>query len=931
VPTVLAIVCLFLSGVAGLIYEVVWIRRAALVFGSTTYALSTVLAVFFLGLAAGSWLFGDLSRRLARPLRVYALLEIGLAALALASLAAFDRVEPLYGAVYRAYGPGSAALTLARIGLVSLILLPPAALMGGTLPLFCQQVAARTHRIAGSVGFLYGLNTLGAALGCALAGFALVPGVGMSRSVLVAALLNLTAGAVVAALPFAPLAPRPAAPAREPGTRADPPRSAVVAALVFMSGAIALGHEVLWTRFLSLLVRNTVYTYTLTLAVVLAGIVIGSWIAGRLFDRALPRAAIFGALQVLIGAGVLALLLLPPALWDRLGEGLALYAALLLPAAILSGASFPLAVRMIVDDPALAGFGVGRIAAFNTLGGIVGSLAIGFLALPRLGLHASLLVTTGASVATGIAAWMLLDRATALGVRLAVSAAGAALWIAVPSLERTRLPAAYLANGGELVDYREGLQSDLAVVRREGVLNLEIDRLWQGQSRKTHQIMAAHLPMLLHPHPRRVMVVGVGAGQTPGRFLLYGIEKLDCVDIEPAVFDLIRSHFDTAWMADPRVTLIRADGRNVLTHTRERYDVISLEIGQIFRPGVGAFYTRDFYRRARARLLPGGLVSQFVPLSFLPPEAFRSVVRTFLDVFPRSVLWYNTSELLLVGVNGDSLALGEARLGLLASDARIHDDLRYGHWGGAGEWLNHPRMVMAGFLAGPRGLASLAGGAPAYRDDRPALDYATTALDVTRPTELPNLALLREHLDPVAAVCPALPADSARAIAALRERNLGDLAARSALRRVPFVKGEANHEAVAALLTGALRDNPDNGEAQRVLGDALLALGRLEEARIHFERALALRPDDALAHRGLGFALHREDRVAEAIPHYEAAIAMGCDEPEVHNNLGAALGQRGDLAGARGHFERALRLRPDFDEARQNLERVRAALGSAPH
>jgi spermidine synthase len=480
------------------------------------------------------------------------------------------------------------------------------------------------------------------------------------------------------------------------------------------------------------------------------------------------------------------------------------------------------------------------------------------------------------------------------------------------------------------VDFREGLQSNLAVVRRESVLNLEIDRLWQGQALKTHQIMAAHLPMLLHPHPRRVLVVGVGAGQTPGRFLMYDIQRLDCVDIEPAVFDLVRAHFATDWMNDPRVALIRADGRNVLACTDARYDVISLEVGQIFRPGVGAFYTEDFYRRARARLEPGGLLSQFVPLRFLPPEAFRSVIRTFLDVFPHSVLWYNTSELLLVGVNGDTLELGENRLRLLASDQPIRRDLRYSHWGGPAYWLNQPRMVLAGFLSGSRGLASLAGGAAPYDDDRPVLEYATSRLDLTGATELPGLELLRAHLDPVAAVSPGLPPDSADAIAGLRERNLGDMVTRSYLRRVPVVKGEGGHEAVVSLLTEALRANPDNVEANRVLGDALLSLGRLEEAEARYAKVLAMREDDALAHRGLAFALHRLGRIPAAIAQYRTAIALGCDEAEVHNNLGAALGQQGDLAAALAQFERAVHLRPDFEEARENLDRARAALKPRP-
>jgi spermidine synthase len=939
----IAIACFFFSGLAGLIYEVCWIRRAALVFGSTSFALSTVLALFFLGLALGSYTFGRLSRRIAQPLRTYAALEIALAALALISLPAFGLAERLHVHAYRALGGEAVMLWPVRIALVALVLLPPTFLMGGTLPLFCQQFTRNSSRIASSVGLLYGINTLGAALGCALAGFVLIPGLGMERAVMVGAVLNLVSGIVVAALRLpmvsasspGVISPRARTPEPAPVSTPSPALvsrgTTVVLLLAFLTGFAALGQEVLWARFLALLVRNTVYTYTLTLTVVLVGIVIGSLVASTLFDRRLPRAGLFGVIQILSGVAVLALAMLPAAMWEQLGEGLALYALLLLPAAILSGISFPLAVRLVVDDPALAGIGVGRVAALNTLGGIVGSLAIGFVALPRLGLEGSTLLTTGISVSAGLAAVLALEQRGSFVARSVVAGLGVVLWLAIPRLTKTRLPADYLANGGELVAFREGLESDLAIVRREGVPNLEINRLWQGQGRKTHQIMAAHLPMLLHPQARRVLVVGVGAGQTPGRFLMYDLERLDCVDIEPAIFDFIRPHFRTAWMNDPRVGLIRADGRNFLTSSNTRYDVISLEIGQVFRPGVANFYTAEFYRRARARLTPEGLLSQFVPLRMLSPEAFRSVVSTFIEVFPRSALFYNTSELLLLGVNGERLELTSRHLAVLAVNAPVHHDLRFSHWDGPAYFLNQPRVLLGMFLSGPPGLAALAAGAPVYHDDRPVLEYETARVSDAVASEIANLELLRRHLDPIETMLPAGPASDSLSVAArtVRERNLGDIVTQTCLRSVVAARAQGGHETVVALLSRGLEANPDNAEANRVLGDALLNLGRPAEAEARFRKAATMRPSDALARRGMGFALHRQGRIAEAIPEYRAALELGNDDPEIHNNLGAALGAEGDLGAALPHFERAVKLRPGFGEARENLERTREALAAS--
>ena len=217
-------------------------------------------------------------------------------------------------------------------------------------------------------------------------------------------------------------------------------------------------------------------------------------------------------------------------------------------------------------------------------------------------------------------------------------------------------------NAGQLVDFHEGVGSNLAVLRDKSLLTLEIDRLWQGENRKNQQVMAAHIPMLFHPNPRSVLVVGVGTGQTASRFLMYDIARLECVDIEPTIFEFIRGHFDSEWMDDGRVALIPEDGRNYLQHSDVKHDVISLEVGQIFRPGVAFFYTTDFYRRARERLNPGGILAQFVPSLFFTTEQFRSVLRTFLDIFPQSALWFNSSEFLLIGINDERLKLHSATL-----------------------------------------------------------------------------------------------------------------------------------------------------------------------------------------------------------------------------------------------------------------------------
>ena len=431
----IAITCFFLSGFAGLVYEVCWIRTASLVFGSTIFAVSTVLAVFFLGLALGSYLFGRVAQRTSRPLRLFAWIELGVGALALASPAAFDLADSLYGMAHRAAEERTALLVLARLGLVSLVLLPPTILMGGSLPLFCRQFVVSPSRIARSVGQLYGINTLGAALGCATTGLLLLPKLGVHGSIMVGASLDLLVAVATGFLGLRARALRPNSQAASPpaATRGG----AVVAVLLFLTGFVALGNEVLWTRHLALLIRNTVYTYTFTLSAVLVGIVLGSIFSASRFDRSSLRAFSFGLLQVVGGLLVLALMLIPAGLWQRLAPPpLSTYFFLLLPPAVLSGASFPLAVRMALEDPSLAGIGVGRLAAMNTLGGIAGSLTVGFLVLPSFGQQSALLFTTGVSLAAGFAAWILLDRGSSPRLRAICLAGSLLVWLRAAQRQR---------------------------------------------------------------------------------------------------------------------------------------------------------------------------------------------------------------------------------------------------------------------------------------------------------------------------------------------------------------------------------------------------------------------------------------------------------------------------------------------------------------
>ncbi len=896
----LAVGCFFLTGMFSLVYEVCWIRKASLAFGSATWALSAVLAVFFAGLALGSYVLGVYSSRVARPLRVYGWLEVGVALAAIASPTLFQWTDRVYGAIYPHVFHSVPLLTATRLALITVIILPATTLMGGSLPLFCRQFVRRSGQVTRGVGWLYGLNTLGAAGGGAVGGFWLIPHVGIDSSIYLAGLLNLAVG--LSALRIsgrlsAGVGPVPidSQSAREPGGPVSSPSVAatrsprVLMILFFGVGFVALANEVLWTRYLSLWMPNTVYTYTLTLTVVLLGIVLGSLVSAAISRRVRRPLAWFGAAQVACGLSVMLAMQLRPAWWGEwltpvsVPEQLTVIVLVMLIPAVLSGLSFPLAVGLLVRDADEAASAAGRLAAVNIVGGIVGSLLTGFVLLPLSGIQTSLFVITAVSLSIGIVAWWSLGQQSARYLRAGWTLVSLLLWGAIPYYCDTQLPQDFLATDAELVDFREGITDNVAVVRQGDTLQLEVNRMWQGQDRKNHQIMAAHIPALLHGDPKRVLVIGLGTGQTAGSFLAYDVERLDCLEIEDGMVDLVEQYFDSTWMHDSRVQLIVEDGRNYVTHTADTYDIISIEVGQIYRPRVASFYTWDFYEQIRSRLRPGGLVCQFVPIEFLGPAEFRTMVRTFLQVFPQSILWYNTSELLLLGSSDTSRQFDPERFqAFLDSHPQLKQELDYAYWDGPSRYLSRPEVFLAGFLAGPQELQAMSEGGSVYRDERPYLEY----LPLTgRGATSEMIALLRQHLAPLTQITAA---DSDQLLAdsrTIRQQNLGAVLARLAANR----------------------------------GQAYESAGMLTEAALEYQQALAEMPEYPRANLRLAELLQSQQRMGEAVPFLRRVLAADPHDLSTMFQLASALAAVGDQPGAKKLFAQLLEQRPEHAQANLRL------------
>ncbi|MDD2900003.1 MAG: fused MFS/spermidine synthase [Desulfuromonadaceae bacterium] len=779
----------FVSGFASLGYELCWIRKGALLIGATPQALSIVVAVFFGGMAGGAYLFGLLSKRTDNPLFWYGMLECVIGVLAALTPAQFVSAGDAYAAAYQWVGSSQPLHLLLRSALVAALILPSSVLMGGTLPLLCHfLIYIRRADIRFAAGTLYAVNTLGAFFGCIVGGVYLIPFRGIDASIWFSSALSIAAGSSVILLSRNPHgAPDTGNPPLEtPAVRfprsvagQQPPRF-VMYGLFFCTGFASLGYEILWARFLSLIIHNTVYTSVFSLGAILLGIAIGGWFVSIQKGRPAHDAMLFAAANIFIALSVLLMFLQPVTAWGWIRESRSvpmqalLCTLIILVPSIASGITFPLAYRLVSDEPVNSGRDFGFLTAVNTVGAIGGSLVVGFFFLPAAGMHTTLIVLTGISLITGVLVMLFFTERVAFRRNFQLACCGAAAWLGLVSFSSTTLPADFLATKNAMVECVEGISSFITVARRDGVETLEIDRMWQGQNQKGHQILAAHIPMVLHQDPKRVLVVGLGTGQTASRFLMYDIDRLDCVDIEKSLTGMLRRHFDSTWLDDPRTHVVTDDGRNFVSHAREQYDIVSIEVGQSFRPQVASFYTVDFYRDVKKRLTKNGLACQFVPVAFFTENEFRSVVGSFLEVFPQSTLWFNKyAECIVIGTATTQPLLSQRRLQLIQNDRILRSDLQYSLNDRPWLLMNKQEVFAANFLMGPRTLAALSGRAPLYTDDRPILECqaARTIYSVSRFHDL-----IEKNLDsPDTVFAEKIRIATEAAIIRIREETLHDM------------------------------------------------------------------------------------------------------------------------------------------------------------
>jgi len=747
-----------------------------LIFGATAFATSTILASFFAGLALGSFYFGRVIDRGRNPLLVYALLEAGIGVSAFLMPLLFAGITEIYVRISQHYAISFYQISLLRFALAFSVMLVPATLMGGTLPVIVKFFARTRERLAWNVGHLYSMNTFGAVVGTLSAGFFLILFLGVKESTYLAGAVNLLIASTVLALAWR-LGIRWEAKSNGKESEKEPEESGgeafssklALLALwaVGLSGFCALALEVFWTRALVFFLDNSTHAFTTILTAFLLGIALGSFIVARFIDTRKQLFAWFGVMEVLIGlSAILAIPILnnlTPVFqsmagssldamlhWKWIGMRFVKSLAVMLVPTVLMGMTFPLVSKIYTRNVNAVGSALGDVYSVNTIGGVFGSVVAGFALIPFLGVQDGIALIAGINIILG-GVLIVFEPSMKYKIRMWMVGGLALLSVSVGIFYLTSgaiiLTSYYEGiEGPEVLSYDEGIGGTVKVYRDKwGDKVLSINGFpvaGTGFEPQDAQKALAHLPLLLSNAPSpRVNIVGFGAGGTSWGVMQYNIEEVDCVELVPAVLDAASwfPEINHGVLSEPEFNLIMGDGRNYALVTDKIYDVITVDATSPKMAGNGSLYTLEFYELLEARLSDDGLVVQWVPLHLLSDQEVRMVAQTFVTVFPHTTLWFTPLRqyFILVGAQRE-LEIDFQSLSSKLATEDVQRDL---------ELLNvtDPIDVLGWFALGEEALAEYAEGARTNTDNHPYLEFTPAmAYFVSGTYRVQNTLTIRE-------------------------------------------------------------------------------------------------------------------------------------------------------------------------------------------
>jgi spermidine synthase len=659
----------FFSGISGLIYEVVWTRLLTTTLGNTIYAVSIVLSAFMAGLSIGSLIAGRYLDARKDPLKIYAILELCIGVTGLGLTLILNQTGPVYIWLHQVLSGNGIFLSVGRYLFAFIVLAVPTTLMGATLPVLSKFTIDRESKIGMTVGMLYAVNTFGAAAGCYVAGFLFIGNIGILQTVSIAAAINIAIGTIAwfmrnvrITLPLNSQSEK----TDRSDNRTPTPLLGTIALVTFaISGFAAMGYEITWTRILITYMGNSVYAFSAMLASFLLGLALGSIALSYFVNRCSKLSACFGMLQIGIGVYIMVFLyffgthfrlLLPflnpyPVVPNVPGMFLKALALMIMPT-ILMGASFPVAARMYVRHVSTVASNVSVLYSWNTIACIIGSTVSGFVLIPFWGFEKSLIVLLTMNIGSGIALFAaepLLRNSLKVPVVIATVAAAAIGIMFIPRSIIYTMHERVFHNEEKIIHYQEtpyGIVEVLQSPFSRRLVQDDLDLAGTTIAYLSSQKPLGHLPVLLHPHPKSVFIIGFGAGGASYAASTYPeVIKITIAELNKNIITTAPFFFDInhGILSNPKCTLVINDGRNFLLTTRSRYDVISVDLLWPQSAGAGSLYTQEFYRLCFNRLNENGIMVEWIHTGLIPKDYLRIILKTVRQVFPYAALWTSRS------------------------------------------------------------------------------------------------------------------------------------------------------------------------------------------------------------------------------------------------------------------------------------------------
>jgi len=855
-----------------------------LVFGHTIYSVSIVLSAFMAGLGLGSYLWGRTIDKTGKPLLIYGKIEIliGISAAFLSFL--LSNFSPIYGWLHQWLPNLFFLVVVLKTVLAFLLVLIPTIFMGATLPIMCKYFATEEANLGQQVGYLYSINTLGAAAGCLFAGYFLIGFFGVLETALVAAGINLLIGLVcIVVFKKAELGvtcgfglPKPASVCLQMDKE-----NSLWLAISFLCGFTALAYAAVWTRLLVFGIGSTVYSFSLMLANFLFGITVGGLLIVPFFKRKIDFRLLLTLFQFGIGLYLIFSLyqsnwILPsfirPFLWDtEFWINMRNASALMFVPTVLFGMSFPVLTHLVTKGSQDIGSSLGIVYGMNTFGGIVGSIVAGYLLLPNLGSQQTLVCLSMLNFLSGMLLFATSSLFTGFIRKGAVISLSCLLFLFLLKMPNDLLKEIFLRdssgkkNPEELIYLEEGLTTTVAVFNddRSGfkskrlILN-GVNMSADSMGSRKYMTLLSYIPLLLTENPKNVLVICFGTGQTAGAAGAYpGINLVDSVDISPGVFRAGKFFKATNHNVanNPKVKKIIQDGRQHLLTTSTSYDVITAEPPPPISAGSVNLYTREYYELTKRALKPGGIVSQWIPLHSQAETHVYQHFRTFLESFPYVMAWYPVRKQLILIGSDRPIDINFSQIERRFENPVINKIMRDIDF-------PNPFSFLGSIWFLKKELKNVGSGQHVISDNNPSLEFYLNSY----PKVISG--------DDIAKI---------------------------------MIKG-ASFEDVWGKIT----------KPSLVTASGSDVVFTKDAFKKHWDSRR--KADHAEAHYNLGIALVAEGKNEEAISHYKMAIKLNPDFADAYNNLGGVLFNANMTEEAIDYFKEAIRIRPDFAAAQKNLE-----------